>query len=160
MRIRTVLAAFAISAVVACGGGGKKEDTMGGGGGGGDPALADASLYVRLGGKEAIAKVVDLFVANVAADARINAFFANTDIPRLKQMLVDQICDAASGGTECKYTGRSMKESHAGMGVKKEHFDALVEDLVKALDTAGVGQREKDELLSVLGPMQEDIVEM
>jgi hemoglobin len=159
MRIRTFLAAFAMSSLVACGGGGKKEDTMAGGGEEAVAAPAE-SLYVRLGGKEAITKVVDLFVGNVAADARINAFFANTDIPRLKQLLVDQICDAASGGTECKYTGRTMKEAHTGMGVKQEHFDALVEDLVKALDAAGVGQREKDELLGVLGPMQPDIVQM
>lgn len=53
---------------------------------------ADQSLYERLGGKAAITSVVDDFVANVAADARINARFANTDIPHLKQMLVDQIC--------------------------------------------------------------------
>jgi hemoglobin len=163
MRIRSILAAFAISAVVACGGGGKKEDTMaGGGGGGGEMTAPTESLYTRLGGKESIAKVVDLFVANVAADVRINAFFARLDatgISELKRHLTDQICEAASAGVECKYTGKSMKEVHAGMGVKQEHFDALVEDLVKALDTAGVGQREKDELLGALAPMAPDIVE-
>lgn len=52
-------------------------------------------LYDRLGGKPAITAVVDDFVANVAADARINRRFAGTDIPRLKRMLVDQICEAA-----------------------------------------------------------------
>ncbi|MGZ9067367.1 MAG: group 1 truncated hemoglobin, partial [Burkholderiales bacterium] len=46
------------------------------------------SLYQRLGGKPAITAVVDDFVANVAADARINGFFATTDIPRLKMLLV------------------------------------------------------------------------
>ena len=48
--------------------------------------------YERLGGKEAISAVVDDFVANVAADARINARFAKTDIPHLKLMLVERIC--------------------------------------------------------------------
>ena len=117
----------------------------------------EKSLYVRLGGKEAITAVVDEFVARVAADTRINAFFAHTDIPKLKMNLVNQICEAAGG--PCKYTGRSMKEAHKGMGVSTADFNALVEDLVAALDKFKVGEKEKNELLSVLGPMKTDIVE-
>ncbi len=49
---------------------------------------APASLYDRLGGKGAITAVIDDFVGNVAADARINKRFAKTNIPHLKQMLV------------------------------------------------------------------------
>ncbi len=117
----------------------------------------EKSLYDRLGGKTAITAVVDEFVGNVAADNRINAFFAHTDIPKLKMNLVNQICEAAGG--PCKYTGRSMKETHQGMGVATADFNALVEDLVKALDKFHVGDKEKNELLSVLGPMKSDIVE-
>jgi hemoglobin len=115
-----------------------------------------APLFDRLGGKPAITAVVDDFVANVAADSRINGFFAKTDIPRLKTLLVEQIC-AGSGGP-CAYTGRDMKTVHANMGVTDAHFGALVEDLVRTLDKFKVPQREKDELLGVLGPMQSDIV--
>lgn len=116
----------------------------------------EQSLYQRLGGQAAITAVVDDFVANVAADRRINGFFAHTDIPRLKRLLVEQIC-AGTGGP-CTYTGRSMKAAHAGMGVTEAHFNALVEDLVKTLDKFGVPAREKNELLGVLGPMKGDIV--
>jgi hemoglobin len=115
------------------------------------------SLYVRLGGKEAITAVVDDFVARVAADNRINTFFAHTNIPHLKQCLVDQICEASGG--PCKYTCRSMKDTHAGMGVSTADFNALVGDLIATLDKFKVGKTEKDELLGVLGPMQKDIVE-
>ena len=117
----------------------------------------EKSLYERLGGKGAITAVVDEFVANVAADTRINKFFASTDIPKLKMHLVNQICEASGG--PCKYTGRTMKETHQGMGVSTADFNALVEDLVKALDKFKVGEKEKNELLSVLGPMKGDIVE-
>lgn len=117
---------------------------------------AEKSLYERLGGLPAIVSVVDDFVANVAADTRINGFFAGADIPRLKGYLVDQVC-AGTGGP-CQYKGRSMKAAHAGMGVTEAHFNALVEDLVKTLDKFGVPAREKNELLGVLGPMKHDIV--
>jgi hemoglobin len=84
------------------------------------------SLFERLGGKEAISAVVDDFVARCAGDARINAKFAKTDVPRLKAMLVDQVCEASGG--PCTYSGRSMKETHDGMGVTAGEFDALVGD--------------------------------
>lgn len=120
-------------------------------------AKKEKSLYVRLGGKKGITKVVDDFVGRVAADTRINAFFAHTNIPHLKMELVDQICQASGG--PCNYTGKSMKEAHKGMGISTADFNALVEDLVWALDQNKVGEKEKGELLSVLGPMKSDIVE-
>jgi hemoglobin len=73
-----------------------------------------------------------------------------------KQKLVDQVCQGSGG--PCTYTGKDMKTAHAGMGLTNADFDALVEDLVKALDAAGVPQKEKDELLAILGPMRTDIV--
>ena len=119
--------------------------------------LKAKSLYDRLGGKEAITAVVDTFVAKVGADKRINGYFASTDLVKLKMHLVNQICEASGG--PCKYTGRSMKQTHAGMGVTDAAFGALVDDLVAALDHHKVGKPEKEDLLAVLGPMKSDIVE-
>jgi hemoglobin len=125
-------------------------------------AMNEKSLYDRLGGKKAITAVVDEFVGRVAADNRINAFFAATasDPQRLmtfKDRLVDQICEASGG--PCKYTGKDMKTAHMGMGVGGADFTALVEDLVGALDHFKVPQHEKDQLLGALGTMKTDIVE-
>jgi hemoglobin len=52
-----------------------------------------------------------------------------------------------------------MKTAHQGMGITNAEFDALVGDLVGALDKFKVGAKEKDELLALLGPMRKDIVE-
>jgi hemoglobin len=116
------------------------------------------SLFDRLGGKEAIVRVVDDFVARAAADSRINAKFARTDVPRLKAMLVEQVC-AATGGPVA-YTGRGMRETHDGMGVTAGEFDALVADLVTTLDQFKVPTTEQQELLGILGPLRDDIVEV
>ncbi len=114
------------------------------------------SLYERLGGMDAIRAVVDDFVGNVAADKRINKFFANTDITRLKGNLVNQICQGTGG--PCTYTGRSMKDAHAGMGVRSRDFNALVGDLGKTLKKFKVPAREQKELVAILAPMKKDIV--
>jgi hemoglobin len=118
----------------------------------------EKSLFERLGGKGAITAVVEDFVARCAGDSRINAKFARTDIPRLKSMLIAQVSEA-SGGPD-RYSGRDMKTTHTNMGVTTGEFNALVEDLVATLNKFGVGKREQDELLGVLGPMKSDIVEV
>ena len=125
-------------------------------------ATMGKSLYDRLGGKKAIAAVVDEFVARVAADKRINGFFKATAadpkrLAKFKGNLVDQICQASGG--PCKYTGKDMKTAHKGMGITDADFNALVEDLTGALDKFKVGEKEKSELLAALGPMKKDIVE-
>jgi hemoglobin len=117
-----------------------------------------SSLYDRLGGKDSIVSVVDDFVARCANDDRINAKFARTDVPRLKTMLVDQVCEATGG--PCTYRGREMKDTHAGMGVTTGEFEALVGSLVSTLDQFNVPKEEQEELLGLLGPMKDDIVEL
>ena len=105
----------------------------------------------------AITAVVDDFIGNVAVDQRINQRFQGADIPRLKTMLVDQICEASGG--PCTYTGKTMLEAHRGMKVTDAEFTALVEDLVRSLDKFKVPGREQQELLAALGGMKGQIVD-
>jgi len=73
-------------------------------------------------------------------------------------MLVDQVCEATGG--PCTHAGRAMKETHDDMGVTAGEFDALVEDLVGTLDEFDVPKAEQDELLALLAPMRDEIVEV
>ncbi|MCX7877388.1 MAG: group 1 truncated hemoglobin [Ignavibacteria bacterium] len=122
------------------------------------------SLYTRLGGVNAIDTVVAVFINNVAMDNRINFFFAavlaDTTGVRyrlLRQNLVQQICMVTGG--PCLYLGKDMRTAHQGMNITINHFNALVEDLVAALNSLGVPQQEKNELLAILGPLCRDIVD-
>ena len=112
---------------------------------------------MRLGGEASIKAVVDELVANVGADTRSNTYLANAGLDRLKGHLVNQIGEASGGPQHC--SDRDMKTTHAGMEIDEPAFNALVEDLVKALDKFAVPEQEKSELLAVLGPMKADIVE-
>jgi hemoglobin len=114
------------------------------------------SLYERLGGRPAVTAVVDDFIKNVAADKRINGFFAKANIGRLKARLVEQICQGTGG--PCVYSGGDMKSVHAGMGIQSKHFNALVEDLGKSLNKFKVPAREQKQLVAILAPMKKDIV--
>jgi hemoglobin len=145
MQSSRIAAAVAVAVAVMLGSAGSASAQM-----------AKRSLYDRLGGYGAISAVVDDFVANVAADKRINKFFAKANVPRLKARLVEQLCQASGG--PCVYTGADMKTAHAGMGVRNEDFDALVQDLVKSLNKFKVPKAEQKEIASVLLPMRKDIV--
>jgi hemoglobin len=153
MQLRvSLISMFAVVSLAACGGKAK----------GMEPATStamseSASLYDRLGRRDAIALVVKDFVEQrVAKDPRINRQFANTDIPGLEAKLIDQICEATGG--PCKYTGKDMRSAHAGMNIKEADFTALVEDLKASLDHFKVGAREQEELLGALAKMHDDIV--
>lgn len=123
---------------------------------------ADGSevYFNQLGGHAAVEAVIDGMVANIAADSRINGFFASTDLDKLKYLLVEQVCDATGG--YCTYSGRDMCKTHDGMGVSDDDFNALVEDLLMALDDLGVpytagtfnGHLGADDLILTLAGMQ------
>ena len=116
---------------------------------------ADQTLYDQLGGKPGVTKIIDDFVGNVLGDNRINGFFANANIPRLKMLLVEQVCAKAGGG--CTYTGKNMVDSHKGMKIKSADFNALVEDMQKSLQSNNLPIGAQNRLLAILAPMKRDV---
>ncbi|HYH87093.1 MAG TPA: group 1 truncated hemoglobin [Pyrinomonadaceae bacterium] len=118
------------------------------------------SLYERVGGYDAIAAVVDDFVGRLVGDKKFERFFAghSTDSKkRIRQHIVDQLCAAAGG--PCIYTGRTMKDSHVGLGITEDDWNASAKHLVATLDKFKVPEAEKKELLDVVTSLKGDIVE-
>lgn len=135
-----------------------------------EDADSNATVYQRVGRKPAITLVVGNFIGRVAADTRINGFFATTDIPRLTTCLVRQVCsidgpcaygdevDGAEPGVSATAPCRDMASSHTGLRsggspITIEDFDALVEDLVLELTAAGVTESDRGAVLGALGPL-------
>ncbi|HEV8308277.1 MAG TPA: group 1 truncated hemoglobin [Methylomirabilota bacterium] len=118
------------------------------------------TLYKRLGGYDAIAAVVDEFIGRLVGDPQLRRFFEvfSTDSKtRIRQHVVDQLC-AATGGP-CIYTGRTMKASHAGSGISERDWTIAVNHLVATLEKFKVPEKEKGEVLALLGTLKTDIVE-
>ena len=116
----------------------------------------DDSLYRALGGLPVLQKVVDDFMANMLADRRIKHTFAESNIERVKQKLVEQFCQLSGGG--CIYTGDPMREVHQGLKLSNADFNALVEDLQLAMDANGISSHTQNRLLALLAPMQRETV--
>ena len=120
------------------------------------------SLYDRLGGVYAIAAVVDDFIDRVVANDILNANPAIKEardrVPAagLKYRVTEMVCMATGG--PCKYSGRSMKESHKHLNITEKEWDALVVDFKASLAKFKVPEKEQGELLAIVGSTKGDIV--
>lgn len=164
------LGALACVVFLACGGSQPSGSTAPSNAGGGSAATPTAgtaapaeaappapkSLYDRLGGKPAVTAVVEEFVARTTSNDKIRDRFFNVDADKLKTLLVEFVCAAGGGG--CQYEGRDMATTHASMYLVEDEFNALVGDLVGALDKFKVPDKEKNDLLGALGPLKPQIV--
>ncbi|HKZ77247.1 MAG TPA: group 1 truncated hemoglobin [Pyrinomonadaceae bacterium] len=120
----------------------------------------EKSLYERVGGYDALAKVVDEFIVRLVGDQRFNKFFVGHSADsqkRIRQHILDQFC-AATGGP-CIYTGRDMKTTHQGLAITEADWEAAAKHLVGSLDKFKVPQKEKDEIMAFVTSLKKDIVE-
>lgn len=115
------------------------------------------TTYEQLGGAAGVEGIVDDLLLKIVDDSRINKQFADADIVRLREKLIEQLCKEADG--PCTYTGLSMQESHAGRKIDDAQFNALVEDLIDVMTARGIPVRTQNRLLKRLAPMHGDIVE-
>jgi hemoglobin len=120
------------------------------------------SLYTKLGGYNGIAKVIDDSAAIIFADPQIGKYFiglGTNSKQKLRQLLVDQFCQAAGG--PCVYTGRTMTLSHSGMdgGLGDNEFNAFANAVSQALDQNSVNPSPKAEVLAFIESLRDKIVE-
>lgn len=116
----------------------------------------DSTAFKAFGEKAGLVKIMDDFMINLLKDARTKPFFENADQERVKEQLIDQFCFILNG--PCEYKGAKMKPMHANLGITREQFNALVEQLQIAMDKHQVPFRAQNKLLAVLAPMHRDIV--
>lgn len=129
------------------------------------------TAYQRLGRKPAIQALVADFHRRVLADPLISGFFTGVNTDRIAVCSVRQICQATSG--PCRYgeeianaeppvvtACRTMKESHAGLGITVPQFNALLADMTAALDASTVPSGDRLTILQTLRGFCPDIVEV
>ncbi len=118
------------------------------------------SLFERLGNKEGITKVVDAFLKNALQNDTIKKRFSKLPKDRVEKFrnnFIDLICKESGG--DCEYTGKNMKDAHKKMGITDAEWTATLLALKAALDENKVAEGEQNDLVSLLGPMKDDIVE-
>jgi len=121
---------------------------------------AATSLYVRLGGYDAIAAATDDLLGRLTSDPQIGVYWkghSKDSRRRDRQLVVDFLCEAFGGPTV--YRGRDMKTSHEGLGISESDWQVFVKHTVATLDAFGVQGKEREEFLAAAASLKGDIVE-
>lgn len=116
----------------------------------------DTTLYERLGGREGIhaiiSDVVDFHLKNPVIAARFRA----SNVEKLKQLAHEFFC-AGAGGPE-KYSGRDLREAHAGMNISEQEYVAVMDDVVAALRKHGVEAGARNEVVAILFGLKGEVI--
>jgi hemoglobin len=118
----------------------------------------DMTLFERLGGAEAITRIISDLVDLHVQNPRIAPRFTKSDTNQLKRSAASFFI-AGSGGPN-NYTGRDMLSAHKGMNIDAEEFVAVLDDALNAMEKNGVGQREKEGVLYILYSMRRDVIQV
>ncbi|MDE2347760.1 MAG: group 1 truncated hemoglobin [Gammaproteobacteria bacterium] len=140
--VRTLFLLAAFAAFAACG----------------SAAAAPSSLYDQLGAAAGVRAISSELIDRVAADPRIGASFQDVNLKRVKKLLATQLCELSGG--PCRYTGDSMREVHAGLGITEADFYGMVAILRDIMRRRGVPIGARNALLGLLAPMKRDVVEV
>ncbi len=117
-----------------------------------------STLYERLGGAAAVNAAVDIFYDKVLADDRIKDFFEGLDMAAQAQKQKAFLTMVFGGPSE--YTGKDMRAAHAHLGLKEEHFNAVVEDLAATLTELGVGEDDIGEVAKIAMSVKGDVLNL
>jgi hemoglobin len=113
-------------------------------------------LYKAFGEKAGLVTLMDDFMIRLLADPRTGPHFKPSNQQRVKEQLVDQLCQLSGG--PCVYKGADMKSAHANLDIKKSDFNALVEVLQQSMDARGIPFRTQNQMLALLAPMHRDTI--
>ncbi|MDM5327021.1 group 1 truncated hemoglobin [Neobacillus sp. CF12] len=120
-------------------------------------AQSTQTLFEKVGGEEAIAKVVDYFYSElVLKDETVNHFFIETDMEKQRRHQTKFISFALGGPNQ--YSGQSMTKAHQGMNLQPVHFNAIVKHLHDALAHFRVNEADIDTALTNVASLRDDIL--
>jgi hemoglobin len=117
------------------------------------------SLYDRLGGYDAIARMVDNLLGRLLPDPQLGVYFKgmNANRKRRARQLIVDFFSATTGGPAL-YTGGDMKTEHTGLGITESEWDAFMLH-ARAMVESQVATSERGEILDFLAGLRGDIVD-
>lgn len=116
------------------------------------------NLYTALGGEAALERIADNFIMEIANDERVIAYFEDANVERFRQFFIEHLCALTDG--PCEYTGDTLVDTHVGMNVTEAAFNAIVEDLMAAMNEADIAIGTQNRLLARMAELREQIIRM
>lgn len=114
------------------------------------------TLFQRLGGKTALTATVQKLYARVMTDALLKPFFRRADLALLQRQMVAHLTQHLGG--PAVYRGPSMRDAHAALNLRPQHFERVAEHLALVLDEQDVPGSIALEVLSAVDLLEPEPV--
>ena len=116
----------------------------------------DTTLYARLGGEPGVSKLLMDFYGNVLSDPLLAPFFENVAMEKLISMQ-KELFSSVLGGPHT-YSGKPLKEVHAGRGITLTHFQHFREHLLTTLKDAGLHADDIHDVVRKVTAMKKEVL--
>lgn len=116
----------------------------------------EATLFDRIGGEPAVARVIDAFYARVLDDPELEPFFRHASLDSLRAMQ-REFLGAALDGPQ-RYSGLALSHVHQGRGITVHHFNRFTQHLLETLRAAGIDERDVADVIDRINTYADDIV--
>ena len=117
---------------------------------------AESSLYDRLGGRDAIFAVTTDVVRRHRENPTIVHLMEGVDDERLIAQVTDFLSQGSGGDVE--YHGMNMVDAHARFEMTDEYFLSAGGDVQAAMQAAGVGEEEIQEMMCMFASLRDEVV--
>jgi hemoglobin len=96
----------------------------------------ELSLYDRLGRRDGVNGVIADLYDRVMGDDELAPFFDGVDLERVQRHQLDLVTTAVGGPST--FSGRSLREAHAGLQIEPRHVESVIAHLAASLERGGV----------------------
>ena len=120
--------------------------------------MEQTPLFERLGGRDGIHALVQKVLDNHFVNPVVRTRFEHARMSKeeMVQGGFEFFCTGLSGIPT--YTGRPIPETHAGMNISDAEFNAVLDDILAAMASLGLGELEQAEALKILYGMRSEVV--
>ena len=115
----------------------------------------EKSLYERIGGADAVEKLIESFYAKVIADPEIGYYF--THVPMGKLIPMQREFFAMATGGHVLYSGRPLSEIHHPLAISRREFLRFTEHLIETLQELGIDEQDVYEIIAKINLYADEI---
>lgn len=119
--------------------------------------MSEPSLYDRIGGEIGIENLVHKFYERVQADPELVPFFLHVPMEKLRAMQKELFSEALGG--PLFYSGRSIRDVHAGRGISKEHLQRFLGHLLDTVSSLDLSRHEIDQIYSRIAREADEVTD-
>ena len=118
--------------------------------------MSEITLYEKYGGLGTIQSLVRNFYADVLAEEMLKKYFQPISMERLIQHQIDFISQILGG--PITYSGRTLREAHQTLRIKKIEFELVAKLLRENLEDFEVEPEDIDAIMTIVAGTLPEIV--